>query len=792
MNNSKFKKFLITILFVFATFFSLNINVKAATEVGGFLPYKRFHECSNKNDVRNFCYDRCEFDSNGNCKKDTVEPNRQLRQVGIYYIKEGSAYEHAYCIEPGVDAAFPGSGYGRTFNAKTKDINKVPNINLVRQILTFAPKLTVDDIKTLLKNYEDVNTVKGWNTANFKEDKYFPVFAAQGLIWEVILNQRTNFSNCSESSCAPQRNKISGGIAGKTFYDMIRLGTYNPYIQSENGYYINKDKWLNLGRIYNSYIEIVRNVHNAYEVDLKAATGVNFTTISSPASATKSQLKWDSGKFKLTFGSELLKYWKVDKNETTISYEEKKNSAGEVDAITLSSSSGVSEDQPLVLKLNLKGNTSAKNNIAFMQSGNTDMQDVIKVAGAPKSYYLYLYTPTYKLKVIKEDEKGKRLKGVSFYVCESNNYMKCDSSNSLKTITTDKNGEAVYDDLSKPGTYYVKEVKSLEGYVEDNKPHAIKVTNKNESNLGVFPIVSIKNKKKEFTLTKTVWTDDGEVALTSDDEWLENEEAGERTYIGPEFVIIASGNKGVKLTTSDDEPGIYYYSGVADDVKNATRLRTNDGKFKVYGLPDCSYTVEEKKAPEGQTLPDNPKLPFNACSANPSLTFVNGFTGLEFHKKNENGELLSGGEYTLQVKENNYYKDVLLTKTNDGIYSYSVSTKETDEDASYIFETKDGRAFIQNLPAGEYRVIEKSAPEGYELIEDKDSTALVTISDANKNDNYIVEMVDRKVSASGGEASAELVLTITTGRTILNYALIIVGLVVLLVLAYILRKKFKK
>lgn len=53
-------------------------------------------------------------------------------------------------------------------------------------------------------------------------------------------------------------------------------------------------------------------------------------------------------------------------------------------------------------------------------------------------------------------------------------------------------------------------------------------------------------------------------------------------------------------------------------------------------------------------------------------------------------------------------------------------------------------------------------------------------------------MVDRKVSASGGEASAELVLTITTGRTILNYALIIGGLVVLLVLAYILRKKFKK
>ena len=53
-------------------------------------------------------------------------------------------------------------------------------------------------------------------------------------------------------------------------------------------------------------------------------------------------------------------------------------------------------------------------------------------------------------------------------------------------------------------------------------------------------------------------------------------------------------------------------------------------------------------------------------------------------------------------------------------------------------------------------------------------------------------MVDRRVSAEGGEASAELVLTITTGRLVINYVLIIGGLVLLLVLAYILRKKFKK
>lgn len=775
MNNSKFKKILITILFVFATFFSLIIRTKAATtyEVGAFLPFPFYHNCDSTG--KQYCYDLCKFNSNGTCAGN-LESNRQLRQVGIYYIIASSAsgtYEHAYCIEPGVSAVFPGSGESKITFTATPVKYAVSNLKKVQQVLTFAPKLTSSQINTLKGQFKSVGDWKS-KTNKFIDD-YYKVFAAQGLVWETLEGQRTSFAGCTKANCAPQHNKVPGGKNGKTFYDMIKNNS-------------------NLSKIYNEYVRIVQSAYNAFEAPLKDTAGYKF--IDDESHAVPYKLKWDEKqkKFALTIGyGSILNYWMVDKDHTS-----KDINVTLSDAVSITSDKVISKDAPVSIALKTKVNEDRLQTdtaIAFQQASTKkgdNRQDVIKVVGTTRNVYMRAYTPTYQMKVIKEDEKGNRLKGVSFYVCESNSYGKCNSSNALKTITTNEDGEAVYDKLPKPGTYYVKEVESLEGYVEDNTVHHVVVTSNAESGTQNLPLVSIKNKKKEFTLTKTVWTDDGEVDLTSDDEWLEDEETGERTYIGPEFVIIASGNKGVKLTTSDNEPGIYYYSGVTDDVKNATRLRTNDGTFKVYGLPDCYYTLEEKKAPEGQTLPDNPKRSFNACSANPSLTFVNGFTGLEFHKKNENGELLSGGEYTLQVKENNYYKDVLLTKTNDGIYSYSVSTKETDEDASYIFETKDGRAFIQNLPAGEYRVIEKSAPEGYELIEDKDSTALVTISDANKDDNYIVEMVDRKISASGGEASAELVLTITTGRTILNYALIIGGLVVLLVAAYILRKKFKK
>ena len=115
MNNSKLRRNLIIFLFVFTTFFTLNIHIKAA-KVGGFLPYAKYHNCSTSDDKK-YCYDLCSFNSNGTCKSGSLESNRQLRQVGIYYVEEKtSTYEHAYCIEPGVSAAFPGSGYGSTFN----------------------------------------------------------------------------------------------------------------------------------------------------------------------------------------------------------------------------------------------------------------------------------------------------------------------------------------------------------------------------------------------------------------------------------------------------------------------------------------------------------------------------------------------------------------------------------------------------------------------------------------------------------------------------------------------------
>ena len=52
--------------------------------------------------------------------------------------------------------------------------------------------------------------------------------------------------------------------------------------------------------------------------------------------------------------------------------------------------------------------------------------------------------------------------------------------------------------------------------------------------------------------------------------------------------------------------------------------------------------------------------------------------------------------------------------------------------------------------------------------------------------------ITEKTNKYGSSSSAELVVTIITGRKILNYAFIISSLIILLVVAIIVRKKVKK
>lgn len=380
-------------------------------------------------------------------------------------------------------------------------------------------------------------------------------------------------------------------------------------------------------------------------------------------------------------------------------------------------------------------------------------------------------TTYYQLKIKKIDSVTKAaLSGVQFRICSDSN-----CRDIISTKTTDKNGEIIYDGLTKTGIYYIKEYKSLEGYISKDTFIEVNVTEEHEKGSSNYAEIIVENTKKTygFNLTKNTMDENGNVTKLDDGCNSSDKSAA--------FTIKNS--KGEDLFFEKIEEGIYKpalstQEGVTKEIK------TCDGAFSVEKLTECEYTITETKAPSGVTLPSNPSKKVNVCGSDKNISFTNGFTGLEFQKKDEDGNFIAGGKFVLEQYTKSGWVNKRV-KGEQGVYTYS------ETEGEFLFETDDGIAYISELPAGKYRIVEKEAPTDYELIEVSDVPE-ITISDEQKDGYYILTLINRKINKYGSDASAELVITITTGRKVLNYVLIVSSLAALLVIAIIIRKRIKK
>lgn len=588
------------------------------------------------------------------------------------------------------------------------------------------------------------DTVASFKTAA-KSISAEKAIAKQEIIWEIFSGTRTNFS--IKNNCAPKSNCTSSTCP---FYYLIT----------------NNSK---LTAIKNEYVEMIKEAHYVFEV-LPESFGTGGST-------KKYNMEYDatSKKFTktLTDKNRIFKYFTF--NSSSSSVEVKASATG--DKLVITSSVPIDAKNPVIIVMT---NKNVENGITPAFYNNGTFQDVGE--GAQKlSYSVSVSTPYYQLKINKTDslheDKPKPLKGAVFSVCSD---IKC--SKVLKSITTNDKGVATYDGLDKPGTYYVKETKAPDGYDLDSTIRSVKVTTDNEAGTTSYATINIKNKSKEFNLIKKTIDENGEVTVLNDG-------CDSQEYTGPEFEIKNS--KGDSLYFTQIKSGEYELSS-KENKDAVSKIKTCNGKFKVYTLPECNYEIIETKAPDGLILPTDASKKINVCGKDKTVTFTNGFTGVEFQKKDEDGTLVPGGKFSLQKKTNNVYEDMLLKQNDEGNYEYVNNLKDSDEGATYIILTDNGIAMISKLPPGEYRVVEKEAPDGYEIIKDKDSKALLTITDSNKDGYYLVEMINHKTSKNGSSSFAELIITIITGRKVPNYIFIISSLVVLLVLAIILRKKIKK
>jgi len=700
------------IIFAFIISFVFSVNVNAKTTAAIYYPAVEFSSTINgKYYLQNIV--------------SIGMDQRDLKYMGLFELNIDGTKTHAYCIEPGVSVTGQVNYSNKTFSDFTNNyINNNTKKTLVSYILSFAYT-------------NSPNKIVGNKTAISK------VMAAQGLIWEVITGERTNFSSIKPNKMSTQYT---------SFYTAITK--------------------LSEKTIYNEYVNIINKIQKTYYINPAKGTKYEFK-LSSNANVVPLTYNASTKKYTLTIKDPNFAYWKVS-NEGGISASINKNA----NAITITSDVPIEASKPAVIELTTKINNKVGTPIAFYSGED---QDMVTVNGVVEKRYIKVYTPKYQLKITKTESLGnKPLSGVTFDLCSNNTCTK-----KITTLTTDANGVATYNAITAPGTYYYKETKTLPGYELDSKIYSIKVSASNLAGSTSFGTSTLKNNPKQFNLIKYTIDENG-VAIKL------NDGCGTDNYTGPLFQIKEN-NKPLYFKQLNN--GIYILSS-ENDKTATTDLKTCNGAFKVYTLPNCNYTVNETKAPEGLTLPSNPSKKINVCGSDKNVSFTNGFTGLEFQKKNEDGEFISGGKFALQMKINNVYKDVLLKEKTEGSYEYDSSLNDDSNNATYILVTgkgdNTGIARISKLPPGEYRIVEKEAPEGYEIIKDKDSTAIVTIKDEKKDDYYLVELINQKVSTAGDEDSAELIVTIITGRDIPNYVLIISGLVILLVSLIIFRKKMKK
>lgn len=116
--------------------------------------------------------------------------------------------------------------------------------------------------------------------------------------------------------------------------------------------------------------------------------------------------------------------------------------------------------------------------------------------GSKKVYYTKNET---KIIIVKKDETGEKdLQGVEFELLDENKDV------IYTGLTTDENGQIIIDNML-PGTYYIKETRTLEGYELYNKLIKVELDLNEEATVNVInsqeePDIEIENKKTEISV----------------------------------------------------------------------------------------------------------------------------------------------------------------------------------------------------------------------------------------------------------------------------------------------------
>lgn len=257
--------------------------------------------------------------------------------------------------------------------------------------------------------------------------------------------------------------------------------------------------------------------------------------------------------------------------------------------------------------------------------------------------------------------KNVNLKGTIFEVRANediivNGYKYYNKGDLVGTITTDENGYAYIDNLPL-GKYTLQEISSFGGNMLDNTIHEVELTYKDQ-----YTEVIISNSKIKNYLPKAS---------------LEFTKSDLTTGVGIKDTKI-------EIYTEDDK---LIYTGITD----------KDGKITINDLFTGKFYIIEKEASTGYKLSDE-KVYFEILE--------NG----EVVKANMTNEKIEG---TLEFTKVDISNDSPLPNTTIEIY---------DENDNLVYSgitDETGKIIIESLEYGKYYILEKNAPDGYLINQEK-------------------------------------------------------------------------
>ena len=325
---------------------------------------------------------------------------------------------------------------------------------------------------------------------------------------------------------------------------------------------------------------------------------------------------------------------------------------------------------------------------------------------------------TAKLRVVKIDKETKEVikrSGIKFkiletetneYVCQTMTYP---DKKTVCEFETDKDGEFTTPEVLKSGTYKLEEVdQKIDGYLWNKESHEFTIDEnsnlRTDSEYGIIFDTDFENQRVK-----------GEIIIEKIGHNIQIVEEGlisfEEPLEGIKFCVYTKNDKEVKcgstdfdgkLTFKDLELGDYYIKEIEtlegyilDTSKHEVSL-----KYKDQYTPVITYeTILENYVPTG-------KLEFTKTDFSESQTLPN--TTIEIYSEN----------------------DILI---------YSGKTDE------------NGKIIIDKLPIGKFYILEKEAPEGYELNEEKmwfEIKENGEVVKATMKDNQIIDVPDTYMDKS--------------------------------------------